>query len=53
MDGDGCAVDGYVNSRYTIAITSVNKDGSRPSYTEECPAIMATTYSGGIVSGMS
>ncbi|RMX55348.1 hypothetical protein pdam_00021239 [Pocillopora damicornis] len=43
--GDGCAYDGYVNSIYTIAINGVNKDGSRPSYAEECPAIMATAYS--------
>ena len=54
---NSCAYDGYVNSIYTIAINGVNKDGSRPSYAEECPAIMATTYSSdmgeGIVSGMS
>ena len=57
MTGDSCAYNGYVNSIYTIAINGVNKDGSRPSYAEECPGIMATTYSsdmgGGIVSGMS
>ncbi|XP_066023335.1 proprotein convertase subtilisin/kexin type 6-like [Pocillopora verrucosa] len=53
MTGDSCAYNGYVNSIYTIAINGVNKDGSRPSYAEECPGIMATTYSsdmgGGIV----
>ena len=54
---DSCAYDGYVNSVYTNAINGVNKDGSRPSFAEECPAIMATAYSSdmdeGIVSGMS
>lgn len=34
-----------MNSIYTIAINGVNKDGSRPSYAEECPGIMATTFS--------
>lgn len=49
--GDSCAYN--ANSIYTIAINGVNKDGSRPIYAEECPGIMATTYSnvkgGGIV----
>lgn len=49
LKGDSCAYHCFANSRYTIAITSVNKDGSRPSYTVECPGIMATTFSGGIV----
>lgn len=42
---DSCAYNGYVNSIYTIAITGVNKDGSNPTYAEDCPGIMATTYS--------
>lgn len=45
MAGDSCAYNGYVNSIYTIAINGVNQDGSLPSYAEECPGIMATTYS--------
>ncbi|PFX21748.1 Furin-1 [Stylophora pistillata] len=45
LTGDSCAYNGYVNSIYTIAINGVNKDGSRPSYAEECPGIMATTFS--------
>ena len=53
LTGDSCAYNGYVNSIYTIVINGVNKDGSRPSYVEECPGIMATAYTGGIVSGMS
>ncbi|CAH3150837.1 unnamed protein product [Pocillopora meandrina] len=49
---DSCAYDGYVNSVYTIAINGVNKDGSRPSYAEECPAIMATAYSSDMGEGI-
>ena len=45
FEGDSCAYSGYVNSIYTIAINAVNQDGSLPSYAEECPGIMATTYS--------
>lgn len=45
INGDSCAYNGYVNSIYTIAINGVNKDGSKPTYAEECPGIMATTYS--------
>ena len=45
--GDTCACDGYVNSIYTIAITATSDDGTKPWYTEECPAILATAYSGG------
>ncbi|CAH3192253.1 unnamed protein product [Porites evermanni] len=29
---DSCAYNGYVNSIYTIAISSVNRDGSVPYY---------------------
>ncbi|PFX21740.1 Neuroendocrine convertase 1 [Stylophora pistillata] len=42
---DSCAYNGYVNSIYTIAITGVNQDGSKPVYAEECAGIMATAYS--------
>lgn len=43
--GDSCAYNGYVNNIYTIAITGLNKDGSRPTYAEDCPGIMASAYS--------
>ena len=39
-----CAYNGYVNSIYTIAISSVNRDGSVPNG-ERCPGIMAVGYS--------
>jgi len=42
---DSCAYNGYVNIIYTIAITGLNKDGSNPTYAEDCPGIMATTSS--------
>ncbi|CAH3044720.1 unnamed protein product, partial [Porites lobata] len=45
MVGDSCSYNGYVSSIYTIAITGVNTDGSKPSYAEQCPGIMATAYS--------
>ena len=50
---DSCAYDGYVNCIYTIAINGVNENGTRPSFAEECPGIMATVYTEEIVSGMS
>lgn len=42
--GDSCAFSGYVNGIHTIAISSVNWDGSLPSFSEQCAAIMAVTY---------
>ncbi|KAL9963178.1 hypothetical protein ACROYT_G032353 [Oculina patagonica] len=44
ITGDSCAFSGYVNSIHTIAISAVNWDGSVPSFTEQCAAIMAVTY---------
>ncbi|XP_022786340.1 neuroendocrine convertase 2-like [Stylophora pistillata] len=44
-NSDSCAYNGYVNSIYTITINSVNKDGTKPEYAEECAGILATTYS--------
>ena len=43
--GDSCAYNGYVNSIFTIAISGVNQDNSRPSYAEDCAGIMASAYS--------
>lgn len=42
---DNCAYNGYVNSIYTITISGVNGDGTKPAYAEECAGILATTYS--------
>ncbi|XP_056016047.1 furin-like [Ostrea edulis] len=42
---DNCNADGYTNSIYTIAISSVNSDGYAASFSEVCSAAMAVTYS--------
>ena len=42
--GDSCAYNGYVNSIFTIAISGVNPDDSRPFYAEDCAGIMASAY---------
>ncbi|XP_065213951.1 neuroendocrine convertase 1-like [Planococcus citri] len=46
--GDHCGADGYVNNIYSFAIASVTQDGQIPYYSERCPAILATTYSGSL-----
>jgi subtilisin family serine protease len=45
--GDACSCDGYVNSIYTISISSTTESSEKPWYLEECPSILATTYSSG------
>ena len=46
-NGDSCSCDGYVTSIYTIAIGAVTEHGEKPWYSEECPALLAVTYSSG------
>ena len=41
---DTCAYDGYVNSIYTIAVTSITNKGYPSTMNERCSAIMATAY---------
>lgn len=43
---DNCNADGYVNSIYTIPITSVDADGRAADYAEVCAPVFAATYSG-------
>lgn len=43
---DNCNADGYVNSIYTIPITSVGADGKAADYAEVCAPVFAATYSG-------
>jgi len=43
---DSCHADGYVTSRYTLAISSVSRDNRRPTFSEKCAGILATAYSG-------
>nr|CAB3264714.1 furin-like protease kpc-1 [Phallusia mammillata] len=46
---DSCSCDGYINSIYTIGISSVSQYGYRPWYLEGCASTLATTYSSGDV----
>lgn len=43
---DNCNADGYVNSIYTIPITSVDADGKAADYAEFCAPVFAATYAG-------
>ncbi|KAL3861833.1 hypothetical protein ACJMK2_007847 [Sinanodonta woodiana] len=43
---DNCNADGYVNSIYTIGVTSLDSVGLPAYYSEVCAAVMATTYGG-------
>jgi len=45
--GDQCGKDGYVNSRYTIAVAAVNHLGERSYYSESCPAMFVGALSSG------
>ncbi|XP_041913725.1 proprotein convertase subtilisin/kexin type 4-like isoform X1 [Alosa sapidissima] len=47
MNMDNCNCDGYVNSIYTVAISSTTNRADVPSYSEPCAAVLTTTYSGG------
>jgi len=39
--------DGYTNSIYTISIGAITHDDKKSSYSEECSAQLAVTYSSG------
>ena len=43
---DSCSCDGFQTSVYTITISSVSDIGAMLSYSETCPSILATTFSG-------
>ncbi|CAF0981869.1 unnamed protein product [Adineta ricciae] len=45
--GDSCACDGYINSIYTVAVSSVTEAGRKPWFLEECSATLTTAYSSG------
>ncbi len=47
---DSCSCDGYVNSIYTFAISSTTESNEKPTYLEECPAILTSTFSSGLFS---
>jgi len=43
---DDCNADGYASSIFTMAISSVDMNNTRPEYSERCSAILAASYSG-------
>ncbi|OMH83239.1 Protease KEX1 [Zancudomyces culisetae] len=45
--GDNCNFDGYTNSIYTISIGAIDDADKHPSYSEQCSAHLAVTYSSG------
>eukprot|EP00038_Savillea_parva_P003559 m.127373 g.127373 ORF g.127373 m.127373 type:complete len:829 (+) comp11210_c1_seq1:61-2547(+) len=49
---DHCNCDGYVTSLYTIAINAVNRNGQRPSYTEQCASIFVSVTPGTVTTDM-
>lgn len=42
---DSCNYDGYANSRFTIAIGAIGKNGIQTYYSERCAALIAVTPS--------
>eukprot|EP00049_Salpingoeca_infusionum_P006240 m.103631 g.103631 ORF g.103631 m.103631 type:complete len:792 (-) comp13245_c0_seq2:126-2501(-) len=46
-DADDCNADGYANSIYTLAVSSVDSTGQVPYYSEPCAAKITTTFSNG------
>jgi len=45
--GDSCAYDGYVSSRFTIAVGAHDSTGIAPSYSEGCAALLVSAPSSG------
>eukprot|EP01097_Dermamoeba_algensis_P003621 TRINITY_DN2491_c0_g1_i1.p1 TRINITY_DN2491_c0_g1~~TRINITY_DN2491_c0_g1_i1.p1 ORF type:complete len:570 (-),score=160.79 TRINITY_DN2491_c0_g1_i1:42-1751(-) len=43
--GDNCNYDGFANSRYTIAVGSIDRFGKPTSYSEPCSALTVVTPS--------
>ncbi|XP_052814322.1 furin-like protease 1 [Mya arenaria] len=46
QNDDDCNYDGYVNSPYTIAVTSLQTSSAPADYSEPCSALMCATYGG-------
>lgn len=47
MQDDDCGCDGYMDSIYTLSVSSVTKDGTSPWYAEKCAATLTSTFSNG------
>jgi len=44
---DNCNCDGYINSIYTISVSSTSEQETIPWYSEPCSSTLASTYSSG------
>lgn len=49
MYDDNCNFDGYTNSVYSITIGAISEFDQHPEYSEACTALMAVTYSNGVM----
>ncbi|VDK80494.1 unnamed protein product [Litomosoides sigmodontis] len=47
MQDDDCGCDGYMDSIYTLSVSSVSEDGTSPWYAEKCAATLTSTFSNG------
>uniref|UniRef100_A0A0R3RJB0 P/Homo B domain-containing protein n=1 Tax=Elaeophora elaphi TaxID=1147741 RepID=A0A0R3RJB0_9BILA len=47
IQDDDCGCDGYMDSIYTLSVSSVTKDGTSPWYAEKCAATLTSTFSNG------
>ncbi|VBB29339.1 unnamed protein product [Acanthocheilonema viteae] len=47
MQDDDCGCDGYIDSIYTLTVSSVTEDGTSPWYAEKCAATLTSTFSNG------
>uniref|UniRef100_A0A915PEJ1 P/Homo B domain-containing protein n=1 Tax=Setaria digitata TaxID=48799 RepID=A0A915PEJ1_9BILA len=47
MKDDDCDCDGYMDSIYTLSVSSVTEDGTSPWYAEKCAATLTSTFSNG------
>ncbi|VDM13742.1 unnamed protein product, partial [Wuchereria bancrofti] len=45
MQDDDCSCDGYMDSIYTLSVSSVTEDGTSPWYAEKCAATLTSTFS--------
>jgi subtilisin-like proprotein convertase family protein len=45
--GDNCNFDSYANSPYTISVSTIQPDGTLPSYAEQCAAHFVVAPGGG------
>jgi hypothetical protein len=50
--GDNCNYDGWSNSRYTVAVSSVTDSGLSPDYAEDCAALITSAPSSGGTKGI-